>query len=188
MFEAGTRGGPIGVDEPSTDLTFVLDLVMRKPCETGRNLPTLADLLRFTSVTRKYMFEATSTVLRRLIALRAMECPPRALGFAVSCQPPDRRIARAALENFKDSMTGESLSLFFVHVNFYAKRRPHPFDSASPAADNLQWNYVEQLGFEGYYAYSLALGHGLLEKGKWNWKKVADDFVRRLKLSEEIIF
>jgi hypothetical protein len=136
------------------------------PCEVAK--PKLSEIIRLEPITRKYMFEATNALLRRLIARYAVQCPPQALGYALSCQPPDRSIAISALENFDNEMASPAMAAFFISATvanpqvpgqsaFYYSRRVY-----SPAAHNLRKNFVkDQLGVEGYHAYSLVCKKGV---------------------------
>lgn len=190
MFQAGTRGGPLGIDEVSKDFAFILDRVTRKqskalPWEVRK--PKLSEIIiRLEPITRKYMFEATNALLRRMITRCVAQCPPQVLGYALSCQPPDRSIAMSALESFENQMTGPEMMPFFF-VNAYT---PHLVTGKlgnhySPAAHNLRWSFVkDELGIDGYYAYSLALQEGRSSERTWDWKKVAQALVEQLKLPE----
>jgi hypothetical protein len=180
MFEAGTLGGPIGIDEVSKDFAFILDRVTRRRSRTtpwGFGQPKLSDLLRVEPITRKYMFETTNAFMRRMIARYAAQCPPKALRYAMSCHPPDRRIAQVALANFKDVMEGYDNELFFTCDSAkYAYKY-------SPAAHNLRSRFIkEHLGTDGYLAYVVALHQGRLTDTSWDWKKVAQAFVDQLGL------
>lgn len=185
MFEAGTLGGPIGIDELSSDFAVVLDRVMRKlpaisEWEAGQ--ANLGYLLRLAPITRKYMFEFTNALLRRTIARCASQCPPQALGYAMTCDPLDRLIAMSALENFEDQMEGDDMTSFFTGAVWakISKTGRHVY-RYSPAAHNLKWDFVKgKLGVEGHFAYSLALSKAQTSEGAWNWKKVAQGFVEEL--------
>lgn len=135
------------------------------------------------------MLDVTGAFIRRLIARQAKECPPLALEFALACQPRDKTIAKAALQNFRNHMVGETMDMYFIKSTTKRLRQDGPPASQkqySPAASNLQWDFVkEKLGLPAFYAYANALDQGHLGEDKWDWKIIANAFVKTLGLEEQ---
>jgi hypothetical protein len=191
MLEAGTRGGPIGLEEISPDLLFIFDRVTKK--EFDGKFPTSANAkyygtgelvraIELEGIARKYMFDTVSASFRRYISRYANQDPLQALAFAANLQPPDAAIAQAAFQNFKDQFYGQQFqqSLSGPYAPYY-----------TPAPENLNWSFVkEKLGLRAYYAYVKAMQNGRKRKpdDEWDWERVASSFIKELGMTSTIAF
>jgi hypothetical protein len=126
------------------------------------------------------MFDSASTALHPFIATSAHECPPRALAFAMTCDPPSAMIAKSALCSFSDRMRSKMASPYFVED--LPRRYPNEATRYSPSVENLSWSFVESLGLKAYYSYSRALKSGSTGEETWDWEKVATTFLREMEL------
>jgi hypothetical protein len=191
MFQDGTQDGPIGVIEPSAHLHFIFDRVTKRPLNgSDKHLayPTpvgdrLDHLVKLESISRKYMFDTASTSLHWFIATSAYECPPRALAFAMACDPPSAIVAKSALCSFSDRMKSHPVSLSSYFVEDLPRRHWNEHPRYSPSVENLSWWFVEGLGLQAYYSYARALKDGSTGEGTWNWERVAAAFLRYMGIS-----
>lgn len=189
MFQDGTREGPIGLEEPSRELHFIFDRVTKKALDARKtrleylNLTNrkLVLLIELAAICRKYMFDSASTALHPFIAISAHECPPRALAFAMTCDPPSAMIAKSALRSFSDLMKSRMSSPYFIED--LPRKYPNEIRRYSPSVENLTWSFVEELGLKAYYSYSRGLKRGSTGEGTWDWEKVAEAFVREMGIS-----
>ncbi|KAJ9124366.1 hypothetical protein QFC22_001166 [Naganishia vaughanmartiniae] len=189
MLEAGTKGGPIGLDENSLLLEFIMTKVIgKRPAYSlltriavvhsyaeGKDLESL---VRLHSVSEKYIFEQVGAFIRELIVEYASDYPPLALRFAVNLDPPNEPIVRAALANFSNRMPHSFGGIFTVPYG----------DSPStwcPAGWSLSQDYARGLGVDAYHAYVFATRQmDVNELYKWDWKTVTDLFVKSLKIAK----
>jgi hypothetical protein len=194
MFQDGTQDGPIGLAESSQQLHFIFDRVTKKPLVERKTrldfitttVSPLENLIQLESICRKYMFDTASISLHQFIATSAYEDPPRALAFAVTCEPPSAIIAKSALSHFRDQMTSREVSPYFDQEVL----RVHGYDPRkySPAADNLSWPFVQmRLGVKAYYSYARALKTGSKGEGTWDWDRVADAFLREMRMTTPML-
>jgi hypothetical protein len=192
MFEDSIENGATDLEEPSWDLHFIFDRITKRPLDQDdlhlddakTTAHKLDRFIRLGTVCRKYMFETVSASLHRLIAQFAHECPPQALAFALSCDPPDASMARSALSSFKDLMTGDALQPYFAAGSHTCCFGHHNGCYYIPTASNLKWSFVnEVLGLKGYYAYSRALEKGQRGFLTWSWGKVAEAFLQEMNMS-----
>ncbi|KAJ9106390.1 hypothetical protein QFC21_001536 [Naganishia friedmannii] len=191
MFEAGTKGGPIGLDENSMLLEFVLTkAVGRRPTyslisdiigaqESGSVGTVIKVLIRLHAVSPKYIFEEVNRFILDLMADYASDHPPLALRFAVNLQPPNEAIIRAALVNFSNRMP-KSFADAFSHA--YPSSSPTE-TRYSPAAESLSKSYVRSLGLDAFCAYVRALKEGSTGTNSWDWRIVADSFMKQLDIA-----
>lgn len=193
MLEAGTKGGPIGLEETSEDLLFIFDRVTKKDFDGKfptsskakyRGTGQLVRAIELEGIARKYMLETVDTCLRRYIMRFAEQDPPQPLAFAANLQPPDGDIARAALKCFRDQMSGECLERSIMTSPSASRCQADPH---IPAPHKLKWSFVQDtLGLKAFYAYVLAMAanESCSDKNHWFWDIVANHFIRELKMTE----
>lgn len=200
MLEAGTKGGPIGLDEKSPVLEYIMSKVVgRRPpqsllmsvaFESPHDYdcsPNAVDgLIHMHSVTEKYILGEVSAFILERIAHYASSDPPTALSFALNLEAPHEAIIRAALTHFEDRMLPRFHNVFdHLVITSRVPQQGYCLRYYTPAANGLSRDYVRRLGVDGYYAYVRALKAGSTGEDSWDWKLVADSFIKHLDIPTE---
>lgn len=200
MLEPGIKGGPIGLDEKAPVLEYIMSKVVGRrppqsllmsvafesPHDYNCSPNAVNGLIHMHSVTEKYILADVSTFILERIAHYASSDPPTALSFAVNLEAPHEAIIRAALTHFEDRMLQRFHNVFdHLIVNTRMPQQGYCLRYYTPAANRLSRDYVRRLGVDGHYAYVRALKAGSTGEDSWDWKLVADSFIKHLDIPTE---